>query len=55
MNKTVKRSLAALLAMILLFVFVPSLSGATSFMILPSGAIAIVIAWLRHQKEGKTL
>ena len=44
-----------LLAMILLFVFVPSLSGATSFMILPSGAIAIVIAWLRHQKEGKTL
>jgi len=44
-----------LLVMCLLFIFVPSLSGATSFMILPSGAIAIVIAFLLQQKEGKKL
>ena len=39
-----------LLAMILLFVFVPSLSGATSFMVLPSGAIAIGVAFLLYKK-----
>ncbi len=42
-----------LLAMILLFVLVPSLTSSTSFMILPSGAIAIAVAWLKFRKETK--
>lgn len=40
-------------AMCLLFIFVPSLSSATSFMILPSGAIAIAIAFALHKKGAK--
>ncbi len=40
-------------AMCLLFIFVPSLSSATSFMIIPSGAIAIAIAFLLHKKGAK--
>lgn len=40
-------------AMCLLFIFVPSLSSATSFMILPSGAIAIAVAFLLHKKGAK--
>lgn len=39
--------------MCLLFIFVPSLSSATSFMIIPSGAIAIAIAFLLHKKGAK--
>ena len=34
-----------------LFIFVPSLISSTSFMILPSGAIAIGIAWLLFRKK----
>lgn len=37
--------------MCLLFVLVPSLTGSTSFMIIPSGGIAILIAWLRFRKN----
>ena len=40
-------------AMCILFIFVPSLSSATSFMILPSGAIAIAIAFMLHKKGAK--
>ena len=40
-------------AMCILFIFVPSLSSATSFMILPSGAIAIAIAFVLHKKGAK--
>ena len=42
-----------LLLMSLLFVFVPGLIGSTSFMILPSGAIAIGLAWLKYRKENR--
>jgi len=35
----------------LLFILVPSLTGSTSFMILPSGALAIGVAWLRWRKR----
>jgi len=42
-----------LLVMSLLFIFVPSLTGSTSFMILPSGAIAIGIAFLLHRRKNK--
>ena len=39
-----------LLPMALLFILVPSLAGSTSFMVLPSGAIAIGVAFLLHKK-----
>ncbi|MBR0153601.1 MAG: hypothetical protein IJM26_07435 [Lachnospiraceae bacterium] len=53
-----QRKIAAitLAAMALLFILVPSLSGVVSFMIIPSGAIAIGLALrehLRGKKEGK--
>ena len=42
-----------LLAMCTLFILVPSLSSATSFMILPAGGVAIAIAFMLHKKEAK--
>ncbi len=39
-----------LLIMSLLFILVPSLISSTSFMILPSGAIAIFLAWRKFKK-----
>ena len=41
--------------MCLLFILVPSLTSSTSFMILPSGAMAIGLAWLKHKKAGGAL
>lgn len=38
--------------MVVLFILVPSLTGSTSFMIIPSGGIAILIAWLGFRKKG---
>lgn len=38
--------------MSILFILVPSLTSSTSFMILPSGGIAILIAWLLYKKKG---
>lgn len=49
-----KVAFAALLIMSLLFIFVPSLISSTSFMIIPSGAISIGLAYyLFSKKEGK--
>ncbi len=42
-----------LLVMSLLFILVPSLTSSTSFMILPSGALAIGIAYLKFRKTAK--
>jgi hypothetical protein len=42
-----------LLLMSMLFILVPSLTGSTSFMILPSGAIAIGLAFLKYKKENR--
>ena len=42
-----------LTVMSLLFILVPSLTSSTSFMILPSGAIAIGIAYLMYKKRYK--
>ena len=39
--------------MTLLFVFVPSLIGSTSMMVIPSGALAIVLAYLSFRKGQK--
>ena len=43
---------APLLIMSLLFLLVPGLVSSTSFMILPSGALAIGLAWLKYKKQG---
>ena len=40
-----------LAAMTLLFVLVPSLSGSISLMIIPGGALAILIAYLRYRRQ----
>lgn len=42
-----------LIIMSVLFILVPSLTGSTSFMILPSGAIAIGVAYLLFRKSAK--
>ena len=45
-----------LLVMSILFILAPGLTGSTSMMIIPSGALAIGLAWLeyrRHRKEGR--
>ena len=49
MNRTV--ALITLSFMTLLFVFVPSLIGSTSMMVIPSGAIAIGLAYLSYRKQ----
>jgi len=43
---------APLLVMSLLFILIPGLISSTSFMILPSGALAILLAWLKYKKTG---
>ncbi len=44
-------ALPPLLIMSVLFILVPSLTGSTSFMILPSGAMAIGLAWWKFRKK----
>ena len=44
---------APLILMSVLFILVPSLTGSTSFMIIPSGALAIGIAWYFYKKSQK--
>lgn len=52
-RKNMKIAVIPLTVMSLLFIFVPSLTSSTSFMILPSGAIAIGIAYLMYRKRYK--
>lgn len=40
-----------LVLMSLLFIFIPSLTGSTSIMIMPSGGLAILVAWLKFKKN----
>ena len=42
-----------LIVMSLLFILVPSLTGSTSFMIIPSGAIAIGLAYLFYRRSAR--
>ena len=42
-----------LLMMSLLFILVPALQSQTSILIIPSGALAILLAWLKYRKEKK--
>ena len=46
-------ALIPLTVMILLFTLAPSLTSSTSFMIIPSGAIAIALSWLSYRRETK--
>ena len=48
-----KVALVVLAIMTLLFVFVPSLIGSTSMMVIPSGAIAIGLSYLSFAKKAK--
>lgn len=52
-RQDIKLAVIPFVFMSLLFIFVPSLISSTSFMILPSGAIAIGVAYLHFRKEQK--
>lgn len=52
-RKDVRLAAVPLLCMTLLFMFVPSLTSSTSFMIIPSGALAIGLSWLKYRKAWK--
>ena len=47
-----KIAAAPLIVMSILFILVPSLTGSTSFMIIPAGALAIGIAYKFYRKAG---
>ncbi len=52
-RKSMKIAVWPLMAMSLLFIFVPSLTSATSFMIIPSGGLAIGLTFLKAKKESE--
>lgn len=52
-RKNMKVAIVPLVVMSILFTVVPSLTGSTSFMIVPSGAMAIAIAYLFYKKGKK--
>ena len=52
-RKNVQVAVAPLVVMSLLFMLVPSLTGSTSFMIVPSGALAIGIAYALYRKQNQ--
>lgn len=52
-RKNVQVAVAPLVVMSLLFMLVPSLTGSTSFMIIPSGALVIGIAYSMYRKQKK--
>lgn len=52
-RKNMHIAVLPLILMSLLFILIPSLTGSTSFMIIPSGAVAILIAYLFFKKSNK--
>lgn len=54
-RKDLKLALVPLAVMALLFIFVPSLTSQTSIMILPSGALSILLAFLQYRRRKKTV
>lgn len=50
-RKNMHIAIFPLIIMSALFIFVPALMGSTSFMIIPSGAIAIGVAYVFHKKK----
>ena len=51
-RKNLKLAVVPLVIMSILFILVPTLISQTSIMILPSGAITIVLAYLIFKKKG---
>lgn len=54
-RRNLKIAAAPLVLMSLLFILIPSLTGSTSFMIIPSGGLAIGIAFLFYRQRAKAL
>ena len=52
-RKDVRLAVIPLICMSLLFMFVPALTSSTSFMIIPAGALAIGLSWLKYRKTRK--
>ena len=52
-RKNIGLAIWPLLMMSTLFILVPSLQSQTSILIIPSGALAILLAWLKYRKEKK--
>ena len=55
-RQNIRLAAVPLIVMSLLFMLAPGLTGSTSMMIIPSGALAIGLAWMeyrKHQKEGR--
>ena len=52
-RKDLRLALIPLAAMTVLFTLVPSLTGSTSFMIIPSGALVIGLSYLKFRKEAR--
>lgn len=50
-RKHLKLSLVPLIGMSILFILVPSLSGSTSLLIIPSGALTIILAYIGFRKK----
>ena len=50
-RKNLSLAVWPLLMMSALFIFVPSLQSQTSILILPAGALAILLAWLKFRKD----
>ncbi|MCI7789372.1 MAG: hypothetical protein MR531_01100 [Lachnospiraceae bacterium] len=50
-RKNMQIAVFPLIIMSVLFILVPSLIGSTSFMIVPSGAIAVGVAYLFYKKK----
>ena len=52
-RKSPMLSLVPLTVMTVLFTLVPSLTSSTSFMIIPSGALAIALAYIKYRRAAK--
>ena len=52
-RKDIRLALIPLCVMSLLFMFVPSLTPSTSFMIIPAGALAIALSWWKYRRSAK--
>ncbi len=52
-RKDIRLAAVPMGVMTVLFVLVPSLTGSASFMIIPAGALAIGLSWMRWRREKK--
>ena len=52
-RRDLRLALIPFAAMAILFMFVPSLTSSTSFMIIPAGALAIGLAWIKYRRNRK--